>query len=75
MIVNLLQTVLFVAACLLAFTLMYDHCVYGKPVMASLKERLARLLLSPVAFFLFMAAAAVTVLYLVYGLIHNGSLF
>lgn len=75
MIINLLKFILFVAVCLLVFTLMYDHCVYGKSIIASLKERLTQLFLSPILYFLFKVSVIVAIFYLVYALIHKGSLF
>lgn len=71
----LINILLFLFACLLVFTLMYDHCVNGKEWLCSLKERSLQFFLSPFTYFLFKVIVIGGILYLVYALMHNSSLF
>ena len=60
---------------LLVFIVMYDHCVYKKKILASLKERCIQVFLSPILYSILKYIVLGTLFYLVYALMHNQSLF
>lgn len=69
------QIALYVLCCLCIFAVMYEHCVYRKTIMQAVKELSMKLFLSPVAYFIFRTILIIILVYLIYSLIHNTSLF
>lgn len=75
MIIKLLELGAYMLAGLLVFMIIYDHCVYRKPFKDSVRDRALLFFLSPFSFLIYRAIAFIAIFYLIYALMHNGSLF
>ena len=72
---NLLYILLFIGFCLLVFIPMYDHCVNGEGWLRSLKKLLVQVFVSPITITIVKIAIVGTVLYLIYTMFHDSSIF
>lgn len=74
-IICILKLILIFVVGLFVYILLYDHCVYGKKFLLSLKERTIQFFLSPILFSIFKVVVIVAIFYLIYALMHNASPF
>lgn len=65
----------FVVICLLAYIIMYEHCVNKVPFANSFKKLARNVFTSSIIYILFIILIVAGIFWTIYALMHNDSLF
>jgi hypothetical protein len=73
--IDIIRYIFFLLGCLLLFTVMYDHCVNNMSWSSAFKKRIVAFLSPSITVVLFIIVVVLSILGLIYALMHNSSLF
>ena len=73
--ISLIKLSGFVVICLLAYIIVYDHCVNKVPMASSFKILARKIFTSSILYVIFIILVVGGIFWAIYALMHNGSLF
>lgn len=73
--ISIIKLIGFVVICLLAYIIVYDHCVNKVPLASSFKKLVRKIFTSSIIYIIFTILVVGGIFWVIYALMHNGSLF
>ena len=73
--ISIIKLVGFVVICLLAYIIIYDHCVNKVPLASSFTKLVRKIFTSSIIYIILIISVVGGIFWVIYALMHNGSLF